>query len=237
MCKYTQNLQHIQIPYTFRKISSVDINRRASCTVNQPVVLALDHKQVIVIHKMLLLSSRPVVSFSSISFDVASTWCLDSICCSMFRYLAFGTIQVTSNDESTKIKICMKQKRKKKSKKPQTMMRMAKMLERKWKRAKKKVAGIKKTFSKWNADCEESTSTRCAIMSTNSANWMKWNTYISFDYLRIVHSWNMVDERWKIIHANQFPFEVFKRGMLVDVLIFNAGVLHVFMVFSLIIIP
>lgn len=141
----------------------------------------------------------------------------------------------TSNDESTKIKICMKQNRKRWEKNPNHDENCKIAGERM--KTSKEEGGGKKTFSKWNADCEVSTSTRCAIMSTNSANWMKWNTYISFDYLRIVHSWNMVDERWKIIHANQFPFEVFKRGMRVDVLIFNAGVLHVFIVFSLIIIP
>lgn len=68
----------------------------------------------------------------------------------------------------------------------------------------------------------------CAIMSTNRANWMKWNTYIPFDYLLIVHSWNMVNERWKIIHANQLPFEILKCWVCVCVLMcqrlsFTAG--------------
>lgn len=39
--------------------------------------------------------------------------------------------------------------------------------------------------------------THCALeLSTNCANWMMWNTYyILFDYLRIVRSWNMVDNK------------------------------------------
>lgn len=37
--------------------------------------------------------------------------------------------------------------------------------------------------------------THCALeLSTNCANWMMWNTYNLFDYLRIVHSWNRSHE-------------------------------------------
>lgn len=46
-----------------------------------------------------------------------------------------------------------------------------------------------------------------AIMWMNRANWMKWNTYILFDYLRIVHSWNMVNE---IIYANRNSMQSFQ---------------------------
>lgn len=179
---------------------------------------------------MLLPPSR-ASSFRSVSWYLLTRQalcCLCSICCSMFRYLA----SVPSKWQRIEIFSLFfffsrsAMERRKTAKRVKLKKENEGTFDKRRERERDRVKKCEKQSEEMSGMpiAIESVGTRSAIMSTNRANWMKWNTYISFDYLRIVHSWNMVDERWKIIHANQFPVDVLNCVQHVPArVIFTAG--------------